>query len=293
MIETKAYPRVGLLGNPSDGYGGRVVSFTFRDFSAHVTSRPAPEPGARGRARELLDAAMTIWAKRGTLPNVSLSADSSIPRELGLSGSSAIVIAGLRALAAETGTPLEPIHLAYMALDAEVDVLGTPAGPQDRVVQAFEGLIDMSFPQVTNCSWTHLDVALLPPLLLAWNTTGAAPSSVVHGDLRARYEAGDAVVVGAMPRFAAIAAEGINCLERGDHARLAQLVDTNFDLRKAIMDVSESDQRLVALARAAGCSAKQCGSGGSIVIVAENEDHLAAAERSLTAAGATTLRPTL
>ena len=31
-----AYPRIGILGNPSDGYGGRVLSLTFSNFSAGV-----------------------------------------------------------------------------------------------------------------------------------------------------------------------------------------------------------------------------------------------------------------
>lgn len=42
-LERRAYARVGLLGNPSDVYGGRALSFTIADFSATVRLCPSPE----------------------------------------------------------------------------------------------------------------------------------------------------------------------------------------------------------------------------------------------------------
>ena len=35
-IETAAFARAGLVGNPSDGYFGKTISFTIRDFAARV-----------------------------------------------------------------------------------------------------------------------------------------------------------------------------------------------------------------------------------------------------------------
>ena len=32
MIKTRSFARAGFLGNPSDGYFGKTVSFTFREF---------------------------------------------------------------------------------------------------------------------------------------------------------------------------------------------------------------------------------------------------------------------
>src|SRR4030042_2184784 len=51
IISTEVHARAGLLGNPSDMYGGKVISFLIRDFSAHVrlwesptlTLKPHPE----------------------------------------------------------------------------------------------------------------------------------------------------------------------------------------------------------------------------------------------------------
>jgi hypothetical protein len=41
VIEHKAYARVGLLGNPSDVYYGRTISFTLANFWASVQLRPS------------------------------------------------------------------------------------------------------------------------------------------------------------------------------------------------------------------------------------------------------------
>jgi len=43
VFEQRAYARVGLLGNPSDVYSGKALSFTITDFSATVRLRPSPE----------------------------------------------------------------------------------------------------------------------------------------------------------------------------------------------------------------------------------------------------------
>ena len=36
MVLHRTYARVGLLGNPSDGYGGKTISFTLDRFYAEV-----------------------------------------------------------------------------------------------------------------------------------------------------------------------------------------------------------------------------------------------------------------
>lgn len=41
-IQHKAYARVGLLGNPSDVYFGKTISFSLANFWASVTLEPSP-----------------------------------------------------------------------------------------------------------------------------------------------------------------------------------------------------------------------------------------------------------
>ena len=43
IIETRAFARAGLLGNPSDGYFGKTISVIIKNFGARVTMYESPE----------------------------------------------------------------------------------------------------------------------------------------------------------------------------------------------------------------------------------------------------------
>jgi glucuronokinase len=43
IIETRAYARAGLLGNPSDGYFGKTISIIIRNFGASISLYETPE----------------------------------------------------------------------------------------------------------------------------------------------------------------------------------------------------------------------------------------------------------
>ena len=58
-------------------------------------------------------------------------------------------------------------------MHVETDELGITAGLQDRVIQVMEGAVSMNFAREIvenggNGEYTSLDVALLPPLFLAY-----------------------------------------------------------------------------------------------------------------------------
>jgi glucuronokinase len=51
LIQTFAYPRAALIGNPSDGYYGKTIAFVFSNFKATVELVPSRQlqiiPGER------------------------------------------------------------------------------------------------------------------------------------------------------------------------------------------------------------------------------------------------------
>jgi len=53
--EATAFARAGLVGNPSDGYFGKTISFIIRDYRARVSLYEAPEveivPSLQDRSR--------------------------------------------------------------------------------------------------------------------------------------------------------------------------------------------------------------------------------------------------
>jgi galactokinase/mevalonate kinase-like predicted kinase len=257
MASGRAFARAALAGNPSDGYGGAVLAVCVPALAAHAEATPAAQ-ATSDPPSALVDAAVARFA-RGAC---AVRWRTAVPREVGLAGSSAIVTATVRALCALHGHELAPDDLAEMVLAVEVDDLGIAAGPQDRYAQAHEGLVLMDFggerPRVE-----RLDVALLPPLYLAWRTDAAQTSHAVHGGLRER--AGEAALRAAMARLADHARAARDALHAGDPGALAAAIDASYDERAALMDLDPRHVAMVHAARGAGASANYAGSGGAIV----------------------------
>jgi glucuronokinase len=211
---------------------------------------------------------------------------SSIPRDVGLAGSSALVMATLRALASLGGVDAGPDKLAALALAVEADGLGIAGGPQDRVVQAYGGLVFMDFGEPGTVQ--PLDLGLLPPCLIAWRSEAGGHSGAVHDSLARRHAAGEALVHETMERLAASARSARTALVQRDDAHLRSCLDDTFELRAEMLDLDPRCVEMVSLARRCGASANYTGSGGAIAVLAPDRDHLRAAARALERIGCRT-----
>jgi glucuronokinase len=327
IIERHAFARAGLLGNPSDGYFGRTLSVVLKNFRATVTLEESsefyiePDPldvdvfhsmqdfvdavshqGYYGGAR-LVKAAVKTFSDHCNKHGIAVPArnftaryQSSIPRQVGLAGSSAIVTAALRALMDfyEVHIPIE--QQPTLVLSAEVDELGITAGLQDRVAQVYQGLVYMDFSQnlmdgLGHGAYESLDPALLPPMFVAHQASPTKVSGKVLNDLRSRWEQGDPDVLVTLERIAALATQGRDALLQGDRAAFSSLMNENFNLRRTIMQISEHDAAMVDAARDLGASAKLTGSGGAIVGVVESDDVRQQIAEELAALGARVIEP--
>ncbi|WP_093826647.1 mevalonate kinase family protein [Spirosoma endophyticum] len=301
LIETRAYARAGLLGNPSDGFFGKTIAITVRNFGASVTLYPSPELQIEPQPQDtnifrslhhlrdsvsmlgyhggvpLLKAAIKKFAEyceaeQIRLPNQNFSIryNTSIPRQVGLSGSSAIIVATFRALMQFYGVEIPLPILPNLVLATESEELGITAGLQDRVIQCYEGCVYMDFDRATMESqgyghYVPLDSRLLPKLYIAYNTDLGKQSGRVHNDVKARWLKGEPGVVETMNAIADVAREGREAMLRQDTNALNELVNRNFDLRSQIYTISDRNRSLIETARACGASASFTGSGGSII----------------------------
>ena len=311
-----AYPRVALAGNPSDAFFGKTLALTFRNFAAvaEICASRRLELVLGDRFREsylsvftcLQDLGHNGYDREGSLlqatlkrfvdyaaetglyvdgQNFKLQCRSDIPREVGLGGSSAIVTACMRALFSFFRLKVAPATLANLVLSVELEELGIPAGPQDRVVQAYDGLVYMDFSEELirrqgRGLYERLDAAILPPLYVAYLTNRPESSSVTHTDLHARFGRRDPAVMRAIQFWADLTDQARQCLLLGNCRRFAAIMDANFDMRQQVCRVNEDHYDLVLTARSAGASAKFAGSGGAIVGVLEGSamyDRLCAA----------------
>ncbi len=209
--------------------------------------------------------------------------ESSIPRDVGLAGSSALVIAVLRALGELYGLALEPAALARLALAVELEELGIAAGPQDRVAQAYGGLTFMDFGGQHR--YEPLDPDLLPPLAIAWRPGARGHSGHVHSGLRDRHRAGEPLVLETMERLATAAREARTALLEGDVERFGGSMDATLDLRRGMLVLDPGCLEMVDAARRSDASANYTGSGGAIVVAAPDRARLRPAMEALHAIG--------
>jgi glucuronokinase len=268
-----------------------VLAVAIDSFKAQAVAEVAADgvPAATSQS-ELVDATIRRFAAElaPAAGACSVRFTTTIPRLVGLGGSSAIVIAALRALCSMHGVRLEPAALASLALAIEVEDLGIAAGLQDRVAQSFGGLTFMEFSGAEP-RYEQLERSLLPPLLIAWRARTAASSGIVHGDLRRRFSAGESVVVDAIGALAKAARGARDALAAGDRERLFGCVDATFDARAAMMTLDPRHVEMVSIARRCGAAANYTGSGGAIVCVCRDSRHRVAVGRALRDAGCGTV----
>ena len=125
---------------------------------------------------------------------------TTIPRGVGLGGSSAIVIAtAARAVRAASASSSTRRGSPASRSRSRPRSSGSRPGLQDRVAQAYGGLTFMDFAAMR---FEPLDPATLPPLVIAWREDAAADSGSVHDGLRARFGRGDTTVAEAMRALA-------------------------------------------------------------------------------------------
>jgi glucuronokinase len=202
--------------------------------------------------------------------NFTIEYESTVPLRLGMGGSSAIIISALRALCQYFHVEIPLPVQAKLALETETKEIGVPAGPQDRVIQVYEGLVYMDFQKEQMQSrgygeYESLDPALLPSIYVAYRTSLSEGTEVFHSNVRERWNAGDPEVVNAMQTWAGYAEQGKAALLARDYDRLDQLINDNFDLRAKLYRISDGNLEMIHTARKAGASANFAGSGGAII----------------------------
>jgi len=310
IIRRRAYARAGLLGNPSDGYNGKTISIIVRNFWAEVVlyeweSVDIVQSGDdRARFRSIHDLAQDVRLHgyyggirliKATIKrfvdycrvrniklhdrNFSVRYETNIPRQVGLAGSSAIIVATLRCLMKFYGMDIPLAQQPSLVLSVETEELGISAGLQDRVIQCYEGMVYMDFDRsvervedgITFYAYERLDPALLPPIYIAYHDALSEPTETFHNDIRGRYDGGESLVVDAMLHFGRLTVQGREALLSRDWDRLSALIDENFDTRRRIYNLPSWQINMVETARRCGASAKFAGSGGALIGVYRDE----------------------
>lgn len=311
VLISSAPGRAGVVGNPTDMYGGAVLScsvpmrawvrFAPDDALTLVADGAECVIRARRDLRPCSDAFDVARAVLDYLRMPSLACrieyESQIPVCSGLAGSTALVVALLNGILTWLGTPVGTYRLAEKARYVELHHLKVVCGYQDAYMCAFGGLNYMDFrgKQFYREEEAELFATVEPmaghaarlPFVLAF--TGVRHSSgAVHKPLRERWLEGDPEVVQGYERITELARMGKKALLTEDWVLLARTMNENHAIQRDLGGSGESNERLIAAALAAGApAAKLAGAGdGGTIIALWPDDDATPLEKALQTAGA-------
>jgi galactokinase/mevalonate kinase-like predicted kinase len=306
--------RAGIIGNPSDMYGGSVISCSV-GMRAQVAVTPAESIVLATNGEECRIAGQDDLYPQDDLFNIPrailsymrlpplrcrVQCGSDIPFCSGMSGSTALLVAMLQALMAWQGQYLTLYQLAERARHIELNYLEVVCGYQDAYMCTFGGLNYMDFrgKQFYRSAEAELFATIEPlanyapklPFVLGFTGVQHA-SGAVHRPIRERWLEGEATVVKGYERITEIARMGKKALLLQDWLTLGRLMNENHAIQRDLGGSGESNERLISAALDAGAPGAKlagAGSGGTIIALWPRED-IAPLEESLRSAGASAI----
>lgn len=306
--------RAGIAGNPSDMYGGRVVSITTveRAFcevrhaqsvvlqsGALVSSIVSDlDLAAQGDSLDIARAVLRWLGVHSGCGGMSIRTWSEIPPQAGLGGSSALMVATLSALDRWFGHERTLEELVDSAHAIEFHELRCLCGFQDHAMAVFGGLRHMDFEGKEDLSDTAPSRRAVvrsvqhpgcPPPLVVAHSAVRHSSGNVHAEPYRRWSAGDETYRSGYRHLADLSDLAIRAIEQADWQLLGRLMNENHALVRDLGGSHEANERLIDAALGAGAfGAKLAGAGGGGTVVALAED-LPTVSRALLDAGASQL----
>ncbi len=255
-----------------------------------------------------------VGRRAGSLPSlggVVLDWSSTIPRSVGLAGSSALAVATIEAVGELWGVELDPRVVAALALRAERDVLGIAAGWQDRIVQSYRGTVLVDAARTSRLEGLDVPgVVVLPALratvpgdgpdgpdghrgdgervvgwlVVGWSDGAGESSDAYHAPLRrARAD-----LVAPMARLGELAHTAADAWRRADLSAVGVAMGDGWRVRQSCAPLRADHAALVEAVRSTGIAATTPGSGGSVVALcpdATSRDRVLSVLASQRAAG--------
>ncbi|HID95462.1 MAG TPA: hypothetical protein EYP53_05320 [Candidatus Latescibacteria bacterium] len=292
MIRCSAPGRAGIIGNPSDMYGGSVISCTTQERAEVIleeSDQLSFESGGKnlvvkkeedlllnGDEFDIPRAVVRFLGLEGLKVKLHLKTD--IPLRAGLSGSTAMLVATLNALLAFTEEDLNRFQRAELARQIELDLMKIVCGYQDAYMCTFGGINFMDFRDKQFYRGPEKEpygtVESLNPYVkeipfVVAHTGLQRVSGSVHKPIRDRWLEGEKKVLEAYVRMAQLARMGKKALIEEDWEKLGALMNENHHLQRDLGGSGEKNEELIRVALECGAlGAKLAGAGGGGTIIA-------------------------
>jgi galactokinase/mevalonate kinase-like predicted kinase len=304
LIVATAPGRCGVLGNPTDMYGGSVISCStverarceITDADALIveadngdrqTIETADDLEPRGDRLDLAKAVLKGMGVRPEIHRFHLKTGTEIPMQAGLAGSTALVGAVFGAVAEQTGRKLHRHALAEAIRDIEYRIMGVVCGFQDQYMTVFGGVNYMDFrdkgshiaPDAQPYATVEPLTAPALPVVLA-HTGVKHHSGTVHKSVRQRWLEGEPAVRDGYDRIQHLARTCKDAVITGDWERLATAMNENQTIQRELGASGEACDRLIEVALANGAIAGKlagAGHGGTVLALTFEPERAVAA----------------
>ncbi len=292
MIRVTAPGRAGLIGNPTDGYGGSLVCCSIKE-RAEVTIEPADQLIIENRFGQTTLKWENDFNNQGDYFDIvrcilryfklyhlkaKITTTTTIPEQAGLAGSTAVLAAVLSAITAYAGQRYHSYHLAELNRIIELNYMKCHCGYQDAYMTTFGGLNFLDFrgkeyyKQLEKEQYATVEpigqfVTEIP--IIVAHTGVKHHSGQFHKPLRDRWLEGDSEVVNAYKQIIDISREGKKAIINNDWDTLARLMNINHEIQDSLQSSGEQNSYMIKVAKANGAqAAKLAGAGGGGTIIA-------------------------
>ena len=292
MIRVTAPGRAGIIGNPTDGYGGALVSCSITERAevtieandqliienrfGHTTLKWENDFANKGDYFDIVRSVLRYFKLYDL--KAKITTKTTIPEQAGLAGSTAVLSAVLSAVTAYIGKDYHKYHLAEVNRIIELNYMKCQCGYQDAYMTTFGGLNFLDFRgkeyykelekeqygTVERISQFVTDI----PIIVA-HTGIKHHSGNFHKPLRERWLEGDPKVVKGYQEIMDIGREGKKAIINNDWDTLAYLMNQNHEIQDSIADSGEQNNYMIKVAKENGAlAAKLAGAGGGGTIIA-------------------------
>lgn len=292
MIIATAPGRAGIIGNPTDGYGGTMIACSIKN-RALVTIEKADhlviendfgrkallwksDFENQGDYFDVVRSILRYFKAYDMKARISIRSD--VPVQAGLAGSTAVLSAVLAAVSTYLGYKFHKYHLAELNRIIELHYMKCQCGYQDAYMTTFGGLNYLDFRGKEYYKDLDREIyATVEPLhpfvdklpFVVAHTGIKHHSGNFHKPLRERWLEGDRAAIEGYEEIASIAREGKKALINQDWDELAYLMNKNHQIQNSLADSGEKNLYMMKAAMENGAlAAKLAGAGGGGTIIA-------------------------
>lgn len=300
MIKASTSGRAGILGNPTDGYGGSLIACSINKKSI-VTIEANDKLILQNRYGSKVLQWKNDFDNKGDYFDIircvlryfnlyelkaKIITYSDIPVQAGLAGSTSLLSSILSAVMSYNELQVNRYKLAEINREIELNYLKCHCGYQDAYMTTFGGLNYLDFrgkeyyKNVNNEQYATVEnlskyITELPFVIA--HTGIKHHSGSFHKPLRERWLEGDNDVVNGYNKIINIAREGKKALLCNDWNQLAYLMNENHKIQDSLTDSGEKNRFMIKVAMDNGAMAAKlagAGGGGTIIVLTDNPNHI-------------------